>query len=75
MSTKKVSRLKAIREARDKDTVKVKVENDDIVKMMKSIQESLEAIKVNLADSRKPKRVVPMRQTFGAQNAAKWDTS
>ena len=30
---------------------------------MKSIQESLEAIKVNLADNRKPRRIVPTSRT------------
>lgn len=50
---------KSRREKADKRTVKVKVEDDDSKKMMKSIQESLEAIKVNLADNRKPRRIIP----------------
>ena len=40
-------------------TVKVKKEEDDNKKMIKSIQESLEAIKVNLADNRIPRRSIP----------------
>ena len=42
-----------------KEIRKVKVEDDDEKQIMKSIQESLEAIKVNLADNRKPRRIVP----------------
>ena len=41
-----------------KEIWKVKVE-DDKKQIMKSIQESLEAIKVNLADNQKPRRIVP----------------
>jgi hypothetical protein len=43
--------------------VKVKIEDRDTKNIMKTIQESLEAIKVNLADSRKPRRVVPTTRT------------
>ena len=50
------SRSKGLRE---KTVVKVKTEDADSKKMMKNIQESLEAIKVNLAENRKPRRVVP----------------
>ena len=39
--------------------VKVKEEEDDLKKVTKSIQEALEVIKVNLADSRKPRRTIP----------------
>ena len=42
-----------------KEIRKVKVEDDNQKQIMKSIQESLEAIKVNLADNRKPRRIVP----------------
>ena len=38
---------------------KVKIEVDDQKRFMKNIQESLEAIKVNLMDNRKPRRIVP----------------
>ena len=34
-------------------------DNNDQKQVMKSIQETLEAIKVNLAESRKPRRIVP----------------
>jgi len=51
------------RGAREKTMVKVKTEDADSKKMMKSIQESLEAIKVNLAENRKPRRVVPTSRT------------
>ena len=47
------------KERTGKKIVKVKMEDDDSKKFMKSIQESLEAIKVNLADNRKPRRIVP----------------
>ena len=43
--------------------VKVKVEDDESKRFMKSVQESLEAIKVNLADNRKPRRVIPTTRT------------
>ena len=46
------------RRSREKTVVKVKTEDTDSKKVMKSIQESLEAIKVNLADNRKPRRMV-----------------
>jgi hypothetical protein len=44
---------------REKTVVRVKTEDPDSKKVMKSIQESLEAIKVNLAENRKPRRMVP----------------
>ena len=47
------------RNRKGKEIRKVKVEDDDQKQIMKSIQESLEAIKVNLADNRKPRRIVP----------------
>ena len=46
-----------------KETRKVKIEDDEQKQFMKNIQESLEAIKVNLADNRKPRRVVPTSRT------------
>jgi hypothetical protein len=48
-----------LRGVREKAVVKVKTEDPDSRKMMRSIQESLEAIKVNLAENRKPRRIVP----------------
>jgi hypothetical protein len=45
--------------AREKATVKVKTEDPESRRMMKSIKESLEAIKVNLAENRKPRRTIP----------------
>jgi len=44
---------------RERTIVKVKTEDSDSKKVMKSIQESLEAIKVNLVENRKPRRIVP----------------
>lgn len=52
-------RLSKSKGPRDKAVVKVKTEDTDSKKMMRSIQESLEAIKVNLAENRKPRRIVP----------------
>ena len=43
-----------------KTTTKVKEETDDLKKVTKSIQEALEVIKVNLADTRKPRRAMPV---------------
>ena len=48
-----------IKDRRGKGVVKVKIEKDDSKKMMKSIQESLEAIKVNLTENWKPRKIVP----------------
>ena len=45
---------------KSKSTTKVKEETDDLRKVTKSIQEALEVIKVNLADTRKPRRKVPL---------------
>ena len=50
---------RSTRNRKGKEIRKVKVEDDDQKQIMKSIQESLEAIKVNLADNRKPRRIVP----------------
>ena len=47
------------RNQKGKEIRKVKVEDDDQKQIMKNIHESLEAIKVNLADNRKPRRIVP----------------
>ena len=47
------------RNRKGKEVQKVKVEDNDQKQIMKSIQESLEAIKVNLADNQKPRRIVP----------------
>jgi hypothetical protein len=45
--------------AREKAIVKVKTEDPEQRRMMKSIEETLEAIKVNLAENRKPRRTIP----------------
>jgi hypothetical protein len=39
--------------------VVVKTEDPELRRMMKSIEETLEAIKVNLAENRKPRRTIP----------------
>lgn len=44
---------------RAKVVVKVKREEDESKKVLKGIQESLEAIRVNLAENRKPRKLVP----------------
>ena len=54
---------KSNRNRKGKELRKVKIEDDDQKRFMKSIQESLEAIKVNLADNRKPRRIVPTSRT------------
>ena len=45
-------------ERKGKSIVKVKTEEDESRKMMKSTQKSLEAIKVNLAENQKPRKIV-----------------
>jgi hypothetical protein len=50
------------RGAREKAVVKVKTEDPESRRMMKSIEETLEAIKVNLAENRKPRRTIPTSQ-------------
>ena len=47
-----------VKDRKGNGVVKVKIEKDDSKKMMKSIQESLEAIKVNLTENRKPRKIV-----------------
>ena len=47
------------RNRKGKKIRKVKIEVDDQKRFMKNIQESLEAIKVNLTDNWKPRRIVP----------------
>ena len=37
----------------------MKIEDDDQKKVMKNIAKALKAIKVNLAENRKPRRIVP----------------
>ena len=54
---------KSKRDRKGKELRKVKIEDDDQKRFMKSIQESLEAIKVNLADNQKPRRIVPTSRT------------
>ena len=50
---------KQLQDRRGKGVVKVKIEKDDSKKVMQSIQETLEAIKVNLTENRKPRKIVP----------------
>jgi hypothetical protein len=45
--------------AREKAIVKVKTEDPEQRRMMKNIEDTLEAIKVNLAENRKPRRTIP----------------
>jgi hypothetical protein len=45
--------------AKEKAIVKVKTEDPEQRRMMKSIEDTLEAIKVNLAENRKPRRTIP----------------
>jgi hypothetical protein len=45
--------------AREKAIVKVKMEDPEQRRMMKSIEDSLEAIKVNLVENRKPRQTIP----------------
>ena len=61
-SPKKVSGSKGSRRDHDRIKTRVKVETPEgsSLKMMKDIQESLAAIKVNLAESRRPRRAIPM---------------
>jgi len=47
------------KDQKGKELVRVKVEEDESRKVMKSIQETLAAINVNLAESRKPRKVIP----------------
>ena len=56
-------RKRSNRNRKGKEIRKVKIEDDEQKKFMKNIQESLEAIKVNLADNRKPRRVVSTSRT------------
>lgn len=44
---------------KDKGVVKVKVEKDEEKNFFKNLNETLEAIKVNMADNRKPRKIVP----------------
>jgi hypothetical protein len=44
---------------REKTIVKVKTEDPEQRRMMKNIEDTLEAIKVNLAENRKPRRTIP----------------
>src|SRR5450759_3815468 len=50
---------KQLQSRKGKGVVKVKIEKDDSKKVMQNIQETLEAIKVNLTENRKPRKSVP----------------
>lgn len=55
--------LKDTRRNRDRGTVKIKEEVPDEGRMIKEIQSSLAAIKVQLADSNKPRRAAPVTRS------------
>ena len=58
-SGKHGSRNRNPKDKKGKELVKVKLEDGDQKAFMKNIADALEAIKVNLADNRKPRRIVP----------------
>lgn len=60
-SPKRMPRPRGARRDHDRPLVKVKIEDpeESSRKVMKDIQESLAAIKVNLADNRRPRRMIP----------------
>ena len=47
------------KDQRGKELIKVKVKEDDSRRLLKNIQDTLAAIQVNLAESRKPRRTTP----------------
>ena len=47
------------KDKKGKEPVKVKIEDNDQKAFMKNIADALEAIKVNMADNRKPRHIVP----------------
>ena len=51
------------KDKKGKEPVKVKIEDNDQKAFMKNIADALEAIKVNLADNWKPRRIVPTSRT------------
>ena len=53
------SKKRSSRNRKGKETQKVKLEDDNQKQVMKNIQETLEAIKVNLTDNQKPRQIVP----------------
>ena len=58
-SGKHGSRNRNPKDKKGKEPVKEKLEDGDQKAFMKNIADALEAIKVNLADNRKPRRMVP----------------
>ena len=58
-SRKHGSQNRNLKGKKGKEPVKVKLEDGDQKAFMKNIADALEAIKVNLADNRKPRRIVP----------------
>ena len=58
-SGKHGSRNRNLKAKKGKEPVKVKLEDGDQKAFMKNIADALEAIKVNLTDNRKPRRIVP----------------
>lgn len=65
-STTKTQRSKDLKVEREKNAkllLKVKKEEDASRKTLKGIQDTLEAIRVNLAEDRKPRRAIPAART------------
>ena len=58
-SGKHGSRNRNLKAKKGKEPMKVKLEDGDQKAFMKNIADALEAIKVNLTDNRKPRRIVP----------------
>ena len=58
-SRKHGSRNRNPKDTKGKEPVKVKLEDDDQKAFMKNIADALEAIKVNLANNRKPRWIFP----------------
>ena len=56
---KRSARNRNKKDKKGKESVKVKIEDDEQKAVMKNIVEALEAIKVNLAKNRKPRQIVP----------------
>ena len=61
-SGKHGSRNRNLKSKKGKELVKVKLEDGDQKAFMKNIADALEAIKVNLADNRKARQIVPTRR-------------
>jgi hypothetical protein len=58
-SSSKYRKQRHSNDRKDKGVVKVKLEKDEGKNFFKNLTETLEAIKVNMADNRKPRKIVP----------------